>query len=428
MADYRQYPVAPRGGNNANQQTGPLPRQGDGQASPVNNQASHDAVSAYQAGQVRRFEEAQQRGQVHVTPPEAAATSQAAAAAASAAKPSQAAVSGTSPKTASGVRPVDPKKAPSGASGKGGSYVRYPQGALAGEDDKKSRKKGSLFWRVAFIAALSVFVVSLVALGVIGYGYLTGRNVYNDVASSGFIPPEDVAGSGGDTTPLSLADLKVNWDDLLAKNPDTVAWIYIPGTVVNYPIVQTTDNVKYLTVDFLGGKGQVVTFGTIFQAAENSPGFTDPNNIIYGHHMNDGSMFACIDGFRTQDAFDSHRTIYILTPQGNYRLETFALVICDGNDTLAQPRFASTDEMTQYFQDKIDRSIVTPSSDPIVAAGITKAFALITCDYSVNDGRAVLYASVVESTVPSTSADQQGTTDVNQGDLTNIDNAEEGLK
>ena len=43
---------------------------------------------------------------------------------------------------------------------------------------------------------------------------------------------------------------------------------------------------------------------------------SDPNNIIYGHHLNDGSMFACVADFSDAAQFNDHRTVYILTPEG----------------------------------------------------------------------------------------------------------------
>ena len=293
------------------------------------------------------------------------------------------------------------------------------------EGKKKEKEKASTLWRVFFIIALLVFVSSLVALGVIGFGYLSGRNVYRDVANIGFAPPQD--SEGITDTGLSLADLTVDWDALLEKNPDTVAWVYIPGTVVNYPIVHTTNNEKYLTVDFLGGRGRVVTFGAIFLDARNRGDFSDPNSFLYGHHMNDGSMFACVDTFRNAEEFDSHRTIYILTPTANYRLTTFSLVICDGNDPLAQPTFSDSEEMREYFQDKINRSVVTPGWPTIEAKDISKCFVLVTCDYTINDGRAALFASVVETAILNTSSGQQKSSEVNPDDANAIGDAAAAL-
>lgn len=259
-----------------------------------------------------------------------------------------------------------------------------------------NKKKGGP-WRVVFWIALVVFVVALAALGVIGFSYWQGQQTYNDVAQEGFTPPDDVSGT-------SLADFTVDWDALKAINPDTVGWIYIPGTVVNYPIVQTTDDVKYLTHDFKGSEGWIATFGAIFLSADNSSDFTDPNNIIYGHHLNDGSMFACIADFGDAAQFNGHRAVYILTPEGNYQLNTFSIVHVNADDPLAQTQFADEDERIAYVQDKIDRSEVSASDIP-AAADISRTFAFATCDNLPSDGRYVLYAYLTDSTVGADLAD-----------------------
>lgn len=84
-------------------------------------------------------------------------------------------------------------------------------------------------------------VAALIALGVIGFGYLEGCMMYRDLSGEAF-----------DDGNLNLADMKVDWDELLKINPDTVGWVYIPGTKVNYPVVHTTDNDKYLHTNFRG--------------------------------------------------------------------------------------------------------------------------------------------------------------------------------
>lgn len=274
-----------------------------------------------------------------------------------------------------------------------------------------NKKKGGP-WRVVFWIALVVFVVALAALGVIGYSYWQGQQTYNDVAQEGFTPPDDVAGA-------SLADFTVDWDALKAINPDTVGWIYIPGTVVNYPIVQTTDDVKYLTHDFKGSEGWIATFGAIFLSADNSADFSDPNNIVYGHHLNDGSMFACLADFSDAAQFNDHRTVYILTPEGNFQLNTFALVHVNADDPLAQTQFTDEDERVAYVQDKIDRSVVAASDVP-EAADIAHTFALATCDNLPTDGRYVLYAYVANSTVGASG----DATDPSAGDVVDPDAAD----
>lgn len=288
--------------------------------------------------------------------------------------------------------------------------------SLSGQKKKNPKRGGP--WRAVFWIALVVFLGSLIALGVIVFSYFQGQSTYKDIAESAV---EDFDGK-------SLEDMTVDWDTLLAQNPDTVGWVYIPDTVVNYPIVHTTDDEKYLTVDFLGGKGEITTFGTIFLSAANSSDFSDANNIVYGHHMNDGSMFAVVDEMRDSTIFNQHRDVYILTPHGNYRLQSFSLVICDANDPLAQTSFASPEEQTAYVQDKIDRSVATPDSGTVTASEVEKIFAFVTCDYTINDGRAVLFASVVESTDPSVAGSASTDSMVNPDDIMYIEDAAKEIK
>lgn len=295
-------------------------------------------------------------------------------------------------------RPVQPQAGqqayrPAPASyGYGGMGPSGPNGPGA-----NGRKKKGGPWRVVFWIALVVFVVSLAALGAIGFSYWQGQQTYNEVAQDGFKPPADVEGT-------SLADFKVDWDALKAINPDTVGWIYVPGTNINYPIVHTTDNEKYLTHDFKGSEGWIATFGAIFLAAENAGDFSDANNIVYGHHLNDGSMFASIAGMDDPAAFNASRTAYILTPQGNLKLTTFSLVHCAADDPLAQTAFASEEERTAYVQDKIGRSVVSVSDLP-AAADMKQTFAFATCDNLPSDGRWVLFSYVAESTIGPAPAD-----------------------
>lgn len=269
------------------------------------------------------------------------------------------------------------------------------------------KKRGSKALRIVFTVALIVLIVALVALGTILFSYWQGRQTYNDVASEGFAPPSDVAAA-------PLSDFQVDWDALRAINPDVVGWIYVPNTNINYPIVHRSDNDYYLTHDFTGSEGWLAIFGCIFLSAENAADFSDANNVVYGHNMNDGSMFSDIAGFEDQGTFDASRTVYVLTPQGNYRLLTCALVHCSGTEPMAQTAFASADEYAQYLQDKIDRSVVS-AGDIAAASEMKKTFTLSTCDNLPTNGRWVLFAYVTESTV---AADQATGGSAEGGDAT----------
>lgn len=254
---------------------------------------------------------------------------------------------------------------------------------------REQTKKGGTVWRVVFVIALIVFVCSIAALGVLGFSYLQGQMKYNDVAKdSGF--------DAGDIVSTELAEVKVDWDALLAVNPDTVAWLYIPNTNINYPVVRGDDNDYYLTHSFDGDAGWLANYGTVFMDYRNKPDWSDEAYFIYGHHMNDGSMFTDLVGFTDQARFDECRTLYLLTPNGNFKLRSFAMLHLEVETGSVQTNFETPADMQAYVQDKIAQSVVNPGDIP-AAADIKKVFALFTCDNISIDGRYTLYAYVEET-------------------------------
>ena len=72
-------------------------------------------------------------------------------------------------------------------------------------------------------------------------------------------------------------------------NPDVLGWIYMPGTVVSYPLMQTRERDEYLNKAW---DGSANNSGSIFLEKSNHRDFSDFNTIIYGHHMQNGTMFS----------------------------------------------------------------------------------------------------------------------------------------
>lgn len=265
-----------------------------------------------------------------------------------------------------------------------GQHAAPTTGASAAQAPAK-KSKG---WRLAYRVAIVVFICALLALGAIVLSYWLGQRAYDELA--------DEAGLNTDAT---LEAMTVDWDKLKSINPDIVAWIYVPGTVINYPVCQADDDTYYLTHSFDGGEGVITHFGTIFLEAKNSSDFSDPNNFLYGHHMRNGSMFAAIAAMQDVDNYNEHRTIYLLTPQGNYHLRSFSMVHSSADDAIVQTTFSSEKSFQNYVQDKIDRNIFNDDTIP-AASEIKRTFAFATCDELPTDGRYILFAYEEKSTVP----------------------------
>lgn len=265
-----------------------------------------------------------------------------------------------------------------------GNYAAYGKNVIDGHR-KRTRRR----WRVVFWIALFVLVAALAVLGYIVYGYWAGQQNYQKAEeASGFEFPRR-------ESQVVLADLTLDWDALRAINPDIVAWVYFPGTNINYPVVQGADNDHYLKYDFYGGTNAFVSVGAIFLDHTNAADFSDANNVVYGHHLNDGTMFSALAGLSDQTKFSEARTVYVLTPTQNFRLRTFALVHCAADDAIVQTSFATPEDQAKYIQDKIDRSVVDVLDTPD-AASVTKSFAFSTCDNTANNGRYVLFSYVEE--------------------------------
>ncbi|MDO4443190.1 MAG: class B sortase [Slackia sp.] len=269
------------------------------------------------------------------------------------------------------------------------AYSRARYGAAACGPKKRKAKKSPVWTAVSIVAAI-VLAACLVALGVIGYGYWHGTKVYDDIAQQAFPQKEADA----------LASMTVDWDALLAQNSDTVGWIYMPGTSIDYPIVQGETDEEYLKKDFAGNTGGIVHKGAIFLSADNDPSMADHNNVIYGHNMNDDTMFAHLLQMADQQVFDSARTFYVFTPTQNYRCSTFALDVVDSTQTsILQFDFPDSNAMADYVASRIEESVPAPPQD-VDAAAASKLFTLITCGDDYATTRAVLFGAVVEAAVP----------------------------
>ena len=107
--------------------------------------------------------------------------------------------------------------------------------------------------------------------------------------------------------------LQINWDELLQRNKDVKAWIQIPNTNVNYPVLQGETNDTYIHSDIDHNE---FCAGSIFIASENEDPFNDFNTVIYGHNMKNGSMFNNIKSYTDQSFADEHPYVYIYLPDG----------------------------------------------------------------------------------------------------------------
>jgi len=145
----------------------------------------------------------------------------------------------------------------------------------------------------------------------------------------------------------AYTDRMVDFAEWREVNGDIYAWIYIPGTRINYPIVQSEDdNAYYLNRDIYRNSAVA---GSIFTENRNTTDFTDYNTLIYGHNMKNGTMFAETLNYRDRDFFDGHGEVYIYTPDRAYMYAVFAAYTNDDSHVLAANDFSSGEGFLEYI-------------------------------------------------------------------------------
>jgi sortase B len=199
------------------------------------------------------------------------------------------------------------------------------------------------------------------------------------------VPEEPVieAEAPAETVPVS-----VDFDALRAINPDVAGWLYCENTPINYPVVQGSDNVYYLR-RLLDGKSN--RSGTLFLDWRNRPELTDDQSVIYGHHMRNGSMFACLTGYRKQEYYTAHPVIYLLTPEYNFRLEVFSGYVSDPATEDFVFWFDSGTDRETYLTQAVERSDFTAN---VEVAAEDRIVTLSTCTYEFENARYLIHAAL----------------------------------
>jgi sortase B len=121
---------------------------------------------------------------------------------------------------------------------------------------------------------------------------------------------------------ITIPEKNLDWDALHEENADIYAWIYVPDTDVDYPVLQhPTDNSYYLNYNIDGTKGFP---GCIYTENYNSKDFTDPHTVIYGHNLKSGLMFSTLHNFEDEEVFAGDHYIFIYTEDYVFVYEIFA--------------------------------------------------------------------------------------------------------
>lgn len=173
-------------------------------------------------------------------------------------------------------------------------------------------------------------------------------------------------------------DIPVDFDALREMNPDIYAWISIPGTAIDYPVVQhPEDNSFYLTH---GADRNESAAGAIYTELYNSTDFEDPNTVLYGHDMQDGSMFRDLLNYRDRTFFDANRQVTVYTPDAVRHYQIFAAYVYDDRHLLRSFDFTDEAVYRSYLEQVINIRDMNACIDTSLEVGTEdKIITLSTC-------------------------------------------------
>ena len=243
---------------------------------------------------------------------------------------------------------------------------------------KKPRRKGNVLSTILIVVGVALL---LVAGGLYIHAQLdyAATDANNEKLAAYATVSDDAAQTDG-------CPITVDWESLKAVNDDVVGWIYIPGTNVNFPVYQGETNDTYLRTT---ATGEYSVGGQIFMDYENArPGLVDRQTLIYGHHLNNGAMFAQIDEFANQSGLEQLQTIWYLTETATYELEPLCFYkTAATNGDARTVTWASDDDFHSYLTGLVDQA--TAKNDEAVSAisSLTKVLTLCTCDYENDFGQ-----------------------------------------
>ena len=178
-----------------------------------------------------------------------------------------------------------------------------------------------------------------------------------------------------------------------AKNPDFVAWLKIPGTNVNFPVVLSDNTDYYLTHSFTGKQSKLGTLFSLKKTDYETPG---RNIAIYGHHITNTSsgelMFRPLLSYKKQSFYEKHSTIYLDSLYHSAAYKIFAVVnLVKGEWDPSTASFASDADFLAFIRQAQARSLYDTGVEVTAADRI---LTLITCDrsYAAADGRLIVLA------------------------------------
>ena len=223
-------------------------------------------------------------------------------------------------------------------------------------DKKNAKRSNKRFYQILLFVFVIALVIVLIFMGKSYIAQKQAQNHYEELAGAAVTnedtetvtdstQQEDILAERGIVVP----EKNLDWEALQSENEDIYAWIYIPNTQVDYPILQhPTEADYYLDHNLDDSTGYP---GCIYSQNPSSKEFMDPLTVLYGHNMKNGTMFGSLHEFEDNEFFEQNSYIYIYTPEKTLVYEIFSA--CEFSDAhlMYTYNFGETSGFNQFVDD-----------------------------------------------------------------------------
>lgn len=216
---------------------------------------------------------------------------------------------------------------------------------------RRSRRKNPAGKIIGILAGLLVVAAGLF----LGYRFLLAPNSTSNTTGTSTTTAVTGNSQQASTYQPSAEEkeyLTNKFTGLQATNSEAIAYVYAPGTELDEPVVQTTDNATYLDKTFDGGNEPFM--GTVFMDADNNKNFSDRLTWLFGHargsKVGDHRMFNDVNYYSDQNYFNEHKYVVIETPERKYYYEALVMVIVPEETAFYRTQFADDADFKEQLE------------------------------------------------------------------------------
>ena len=236
---------------------------------------------------------------------------------------------------------------------------------------------------------LLIGLLVLVGGGFFGYQALNGSS--NQAGQSVISSSSKTENVTYQPSAEEKAELAARFNPLLETNKETIGYVYIPGSDLDEPVVQTGDNATYLDKTFDGGNEPYM--GTVFMDTDNNRNMSDRLTWLFGHargsKVGDHRMFNDVNYYSDPSYFESHPYVVVETPERKYYYQVMAMVIVPEDTAFYRTSFKDDQDFTeQLTKIKADAQV---KNENIAISAKDKYLVLSTCREEDETIRANLY-------------------------------------